>query len=201
MNRFFSVIGLICLVFVFYTCTKESIYTEPEDYLPLKVGNYWEFNGYGMHTTTYLIDSIVNIDGKDYFRLVSSTTGYPNNDTVFYRKDPLGKVYARSKSLDEVLKFDFSAAVGSHWQNLTDPPYIDNYPWTVTLNTKSDTVKSNNCTFENCYRFYYDIPQSADEEYGWVLAPGIGFVKQVSYGWGFCYRIKKVKINGVVREF
>jgi hypothetical protein len=196
MNRFFSVIGLACMVFVFYMCTKESVYTEPEDYLPLQVGNYWELTmRYG--TVTYRVDTVEKIDNKDYFRMIA-TGNRPTNDTLFFRKDSQGKVYERSRTSDEILKFDFSVSVGTKWQYYPDPLWnFSQDPWNVTLLSKTDTVKCGNCTFENCYTFYYDILHAADEETHWFLAPGIGFVEYCYHG----YRLKKAKINGIERTF
>jgi hypothetical protein len=169
------------------------------DYLPLQVGNYWEL-GDKVTTLTMLIDKIETLSGIDYYRLLLN-----HKDTLYFRKTADGKVYERGKSATEVLKFDFSVSQGDSWSYAIDPESTDalsaRFPWNVTFQSKVDTVQRSNYTFQNCYRYYYDQVQEADEEYFWCLAPGIGFVKQTGTGWGISIRVKKVIINGVEIDY
>ena len=172
-----------------------------EDYLPLQVGNYWEL-GDKVTSKTMLIDKIENLAGIDYYRMVEKINYTPAlYDTIYYRKTADGKVYERGKSTAEVLKFDFSGSLGEHWSYAIDPLLTDaswtRFPWVVTFQSKVDTVKRSNYTFENCYSYLYDQIQVADEEDVWSLAPGIGFVRTYSPMWGMARRLKKVIINGV----
>ena len=192
-------ITLIALC-IFASCTKDAVVDNSNDYLPLQVGNYWVISwvqNSNVSTITMSIDKTENLSGTDYYWLVQ-TINYPpaHYDTAYIRKTVDGKVYERGKSSSEILKFDFSGSVGENWSYIKDPlDTLDSrFPWKVTFQSKSDTVNRSTFTFENCYRYYYDQLQSADEEYSWCLAPGVGFVKLT--GW-VSYRLTKAKINGV----
>jgi hypothetical protein len=191
---FINKFALIAL-FVFSSCQKDDqVVNSIDDYFPLQVGNYWEFKSYNGQTFKYQIDSVKNLDGVNYFRMLRSAT-----DTIYYRKDPYWKVYERRRTTAEVLKFDFGVPAGYRWALPPDPAF-NNRIWMITLQSKTDTVKSNHDTFEHCCRYYIDIETVADEEYWWVLAPGVGFVKNWN-AWFPPSRLIKAKINGVEREY
>jgi hypothetical protein len=190
-----ALIGLISLA----SCAKDAVDDLSKDYFPLQVGNYWEFSPYW----TDSIDKIEKLDGNDYYRMVSAdckTRSYL--DTVYYRKTADGKVYKRSKrTTGDILKFDLAAQVGQTWNYILPGPY-QSLPWNATLKSNTDIIPLGNDTIINCYRYFFDIPQMADEEECWLLAPGIGFVVKNNYnGWLGGYKLKKVRINGIVREF
>jgi hypothetical protein len=191
----FNSVGVIGL-FLTVSCTKDAITDPGKDYFPLKVGNYWELSYLGTRT----IDQIVNLGGKDYYRMVSVTTwpsGTTSKDTVYYRKTTDGKVYQRDKTANEILKYDLTASQGQMW-HYTTVNQIFPLPWNATLQNKIDTVMVNGSTLETCYRYYFDYPQMADEESAIWLAPGIGVVMERWTG-GVSQRIaiKKARINGV----
>jgi hypothetical protein len=196
---FISSIAVIGLLFT-VSCKKDAVFNSGKDYFPLNVGNYWELSFRGTRT----IDQIVNLDGKDYYRMVSVTVwpnGSTTKDTVYYRKTADGKVYQRDKNTSEILKFDLTASKGKMWHYTTENP-IYPLPWNATLQNKTDTVVVNNNTLENCYRYYFDYPQTADEESAIWLAPGIGVVREEWIG-GPANRIAitKARINGILKEF
>jgi hypothetical protein len=194
-----SIIGLVLLA----SCVKDAVTSTSVDYFPLQVGNYWNLSSIG----TRSIDTIVSLNGINYYRMVHvqvGPTGITSRDTTFYRKTTDGKVYERgTKSTDEILKFDLGANSDQTWTYAKDPTIsINTYPWNATLKSVIDTVQLGNNTIRNCYRYYYDIPQGADEETTIWLAPGIGFVKEF-YSGGTIDRksLTKVRINGIVRQF
>jgi len=157
-------------------------------YLPLEVGNYWKLS----NISDKMIDKVVNIGGNDYYRLISE-------DTSYLRKTEDEKIFERTKSSDEVLKFDLSAEVGQTWTYKHDN--LDN-TWYATLSSKNDTIKLDNYTFYNCYRFYFDVPLMIDEEHVIWLAPDIGFVQECYLGGsGDKIKLEKVIINGIDIEF
>jgi len=180
---------------IFTSCKKDNDINsklsmlESDNYFPLSVGNYWKLDYIPRRT----IDKTEQLDGINYYRMISEY------DTAYYRKSTDGKVYSRTKSTNEILKFDLKASVGDTW---TYKVGNSEYTWDVTLTSKTDTIKLNNCTFNNCYRFYYDIPQLADEEYVVWLAPGVGFVEEFYLG-GTADRKKilKASINNIEIEF
>ena len=137
------------------------------------------------------LDKVVNLDGKDYFRIVSS--GYLSfSDTSYYRKDPYWKVYKKQRGSNEVLLFDFGVPVSYKWVMQV---VENNLKFWAIVVSKTDTVQSHQYTFENCYRYYYNVIESADEEFGWDLAPGVGFVKS-SNAWLPDCRLTRAKIDG-----
>jgi hypothetical protein len=203
MTKSISFISSIAVIGLFLTvsCTKDTVIDSSKDYFPLKVGNYWELSYIG---GTRTIDQIVNLDGKDYFRMVRVIVwpnGTTTNDTVYYRKTADGKVYQRNKTTSEILKFDLTAVKGEMWHYTTENP-IYPLPWNATLQNKTDTVVVNNNTLETCYRYYFDYPQSVDEESAIWLAPGVGVVRERWTGGGpQRIAIKKARIDGILKEF
>ncbi len=192
---FFALIALC----IFYSCKKDSAVNQIQDYFPLQVGNYWEYKAFNGNTFKYQTDSIKNLDGKDYFRMLRS--GFliqSGSDTVYYRKDPYWIVYERRRTTQEILKVNFGVPVGAKWDNGID--IYSGHTWWVTLSSNTDTVKCTNFTFENCYRYYYDVRETADDEYWWFLAPGVGIVKELN-GSVPASRLVKSKINGVERVY
>lgn len=71
-----------------------------------------------------------------------------------------------------------------------------------TLISKTESIELNSSTLNNCYRFYFDIPEVADEEHVVWLDPVIGIVEEAYFG-GILERRKlsKAKIDGVEVEF
>ena len=186
-------IGILILA----SCKKDDDYDLSKDYLPLQVGNYWEFQEW-----TDSIDNIVKMDGNDYYRvLYRRYNANSYSDTVYYRKTSNGKVYMRSKFYPEdILRFDLNAQIGQTWE------YINTWnldrPWKVTLQSKIDKIQLGNDQIKYCYRYYFDIPISIDDESCRWLAPGIGFVLESNAQWtSGAYRLTKVRINGVERQF
>jgi len=70
---------------------------------------------------------------------------------------------------------------------------LDSY--TVTMMSKTDTVKIGNTTLTNCYHFYFDDPQLADDEYSIWLAPGIGCIKTIYEGVNPIKTLVKARIH------
>ena len=62
-----------------------------EDYLPLQVGNYWEFSD-GHYISSLQIDQIEAFNGTDYYRIIRKENPVPpRQDTIYYRKTADGK--------------------------------------------------------------------------------------------------------------
>jgi hypothetical protein len=182
----------------FIRCKKDSTVNQGDDYFPLQVGNYWEFKAFNGNPFKYQIDSIKNLEGKDYFRMLRSGFLISGTDTVYYRKDPASIVYERRRTTQEVLKVNLSVPVGTKWDYAIDSH--SGHKWWASLGSKTDTVKCSNYTFENCYRYFYNVEETADEEYWWFLAPGVGIVKDMNASFP-ASRLTKAKINGVETEY
>ena len=163
------------------------------DYFPLQLGNYWEIDGRNVKS----IDGEENLSGTNYYRMIFDEK-YGGKDAVYFRKTPDGKIYEKTRSGDEQLKFDLNAEVGSTW---TFQLFGSDYPpHDVTLESKSDTVILHNYVFTDCYRFRFDILPMADDELTVYLAPGIGVLKESCFcpGSGL---LNKVNIDGVELQF
>lgn len=193
-QMFLSLIALC----IFSSCTKDAVLNNSQDYFPLQLGNYWEFKAFNGQPFKYQIDSIKNLDGKDYYRMLRSGFLIQGTDTVYYRKDPASVVYEKRRTTQEVLKLNFDVPLGTTWDNGIDPS--SGHMWHVTFSSNTDTVKCSNLTFENCYRYFYNVVETADDEHWWFLAPGVGIVKDMNASFP-ASRITKAKINGIVREF
>ena len=204
--NFIIILSISILIPLISSCEKEEEseiqrklnLLEGQSYLPLNVGNVWDFIFY-----EFLIDSTEVINGKEYYRVITKYGASRNIefwDTIYYRETNDGKVFERDKKSDEFLRFDFSALAGDSW------PFWDSYmqsspenPWYAYLRSKNDTVDLGTHTFYNCHRYYYDFPNFVDEEYGIWLAPKIGFVR-MTYQIGID-SLRAVQINGVEIEF
>lgn len=185
---------VILSLLLFISCNKDDIDSkinmlDTSDYFPLNIGDYHKLD----FTPKRTIEKVVEIDGIEYFQQNS------DYDTLFYRKTSDGKIYQKTKIQNEVLKFDLNAETGTSWNYKFDGSELI---WNATLTSKNETIKVDNYTFENCYEFYYDIPQLADEEHIIRLAPGVGIVEEVYLG-GSADRIiiREVKIHGVEIQF
>jgi hypothetical protein len=165
-------------------CTKEEVANIPVsgDYLPMQANNYWEIE----HTSKTTITGTRVINNKTYFEFVQGP------DTSYYRNEN-NKIYSRHLTEAEALRFDLTAGVNQSWE-------YNN--WIVTLKSKTDTLLINHTKVPNCYHFFFDIPQGADDEHGIWLAPGIGFIK---LDCGFCpypfLNLTKANINNVEITF
>ncbi len=184
--RFLQVL-FVCLLFLLTSCGKDKpiqpIIPLCGEYLPLQVQNYWDIE----HKTRISITGTEVIDGKTYYIFDDSNTFMRD----YYRSEN-GKVYTRRTGEPESVKFDLTADVRDTWEYL-----YGGGTWTATLLSKTDTLQINNTKIPNCYKFYFDIPIMADEEYYVWLAPGIGFIRMTC---GYCLypyqNLVKAQIDG-----
>lgn len=187
---------LVSILVIITSCEKDNgdinsriDLLDDNDYFPLHAGDYWELDFIPKRT----IVGEIEINGVDYFQQNSEY------DTIFYRKTSDGKVYQKTKTGNAILKFDLNAEIGETWTYKFDD---SDFIWNATLTSKSETIELDNHTFSNCYRFYFDVPQLADEEHIKWLAPGVGIIEEAYLG-GTADRKKlnKAGINGVEIQF
>lgn len=174
--KLFFAIGCVLLLFA-SCCKKEPIVTFTNDYMPLEVGNYWQMN----HAEKQEIVGEIAIFNKNYSILKQGTfSSYwrIENDRVF-ESDSVG---------NETVIYNLAASVNSSWKS---------GDWIITLKSKNDTVTINGKHYPNCFKFYFDIPQAADEEHFVWLAPKIGYIQKEC---GFCLNpisyLEKARIKG-----
>jgi len=176
-------------------------------YLPLEIGNSWDFQPLGGSPEASIHREVVDIlnrqtDGYTYYLLVTTSNARPpalpiRPDSAFYRIDDNGYVYILRKyqttSLDN--RFRLNANDGGTW---TYP--VDDHS-TAKITVATESLKIGNTQVSNCKSYYYDVVNWADEENTIVLAPGIGFVKEYSDAWCFGQILKTAKIHGQVYNF
>lgn len=168
-------IFFILLLPLFCACEQdETSIWKGEDYLPLEVGNYWEYKTTSTsinNTERYTTEATVILNNKTYWPIRSN---FPNSPVSYRRKGTDGKIFYKDTDGDEYVKFNLNLNEGEEWQYKQGN---NEALWTARLVSKSTSIKLKEYTFENCYHFYYDIPEYADEEHQIILAPGIGIVR------------------------
>ncbi|MGC3943577.1 MAG: hypothetical protein QM762_03410 [Chryseolinea sp.] len=198
------VLSLACLLASLFACERADDLEQKKlssNYLPIEVGNYWDFSGVNAKTNEIVmhreVTGVANLNGHDYYLIVSKV---PSNssivDSAYYRQDNDGNVYTYRKSLGiEELKYKLNAIDGDTWSY----PFVDDDEMDVTLNVGAIEMPSR--TVENCKNYYYNVVQWADEEHTNSLAPGVGFLKEYSNAWGSGLILSKAWIGGNVIEF
>jgi hypothetical protein len=198
MSKFFSLLSKVVAflaVSSLSTCTKDNDelqskidLLDAEDYFPLQINNYWQLSGFPVRS----VAELKTIDNVAYYAMVSGA------DTTYYRETADGKVYQRTKATAEILRFDLGADEGETW---TYPDKDAHYVWNAVLSSKNETVIVGGRSFENCYRFSFDIPQMADDEHLVLLAPGIGFIEEYYSGGSGQTLLTEATIDGVEIHF
>jgi hypothetical protein len=193
----------VVIVLAFSSCDNDSVSLSAHKYLPLRVGNYWEFvaldalpNDDNIRERRDVI-GMETIDDIQYFTVVSTWSPVSSvpSDTVYYRIDADGYVYKRRKSEGgETQELRLNASDGHSWSFM----YFD---FSTTMTCEEIEIDLGSESVQNCKSFYRDVEQMADEEYTYVLAPRIGFAVEYSNAWGGGQRLKRAKVNGTTYSF
>ena len=185
-------------------CNDEPQPERSNDYLPLVVGNYWNFKGTGFVSGELVehreVVDYVTLNNMEYYLLVSTHLSpvWSGNykDSAYYRIDNNGFVYVYKKSIDiEENRYRLNAKDGDTWSY----DFVDQYVADMTLRETSKHVGK--IEFTNCKDYSFNIVQWADEEYTYALAPGIGFLREFSDAWGGGLELKSARIDGQEIEF
>ena len=183
-------------------CTEDPQPELTNTYLPLTIGNYWEFTGVGQHDLIEHreVEDYVSLNDRQYYVVVSTHlqdvwSGH-RRDTAYYRIDQDGFVYVYKKSTGiEENRYRLNGKDGDTWSY----DFVDDYVANMRLSELSKEV--HNVEVQHCKDFSFDVVQWADEEYTYTLAPGVGFLKEFSDAWGGGQELKKARINGELIEF
>jgi len=198
---------LMCSVLVMMMACECHDEPQPElsgDYLPLAVGNYWEFKGTGFVGNELVehreVVDMVTLNNMEYYLLVSThlspVWSGANKDSAYYRIDNDGFVYVYRKSLGlEENRYRLNGKDGDVWSY----EYINQYIADMTL--REVTRNIGKVYVENCKDYSFNVEQWADEEYTYTLAPGIGFFREYSDSWGGGQELKSARINGRKFEY
>jgi len=205
MTRFL-LLGYVATVL--WSCADDEVFVSPEksstSYLPLEVGNYWEFKPLDVAMEDVLLHrevvGMADINGHEYYLITSRyvetegrSPGYV--DSTYYRVQSNGDVYTYRKGMAiEELRYKLLAADGDGWSY----PFIDGQMH-VTVNV--GTVQTELNTVDGCKHYYFDVEQWADEEHTNSLAPGVGFIREYSNAWGLGMILIKASIGGSVTAF
>lgn len=199
---------LLCAVVLAMTCAcnpdNESLERSGKfstSFLPLEVGNYWDFKS--VHSTNGEIvmhrevKGTKQLNGHEYY-LLTSQSPQSNTiiDSVYYRIEANGDVYTYRRTMGiEELKYKLFANDGDTWSY----PFIDDDVMDVTLHLGK--VDTENKTVEDCRNYYFDVPGWADEEHTNSLAVGVGFIREYSNAWNSGMVLSKASIGGSVIDF
>ncbi|HTE34321.1 MAG TPA: hypothetical protein VK666_28270 [Chryseolinea sp.] len=186
------------------SCDRDDdVLVGDNSYLPLEIGNYWDFvaiGGVGGQQSIVEHREVMGktfLSGHEYFLMVSErpTAGDPFIDSVYYRVADNGYVYTyRTNFPGEAQDFRLNGKDGDEWTYT----YVD---WETNIKLTASSLDINSNTISNCKNFYRDVRQWADEEYTITLAPDVGFVKEFSNAWGGGQVLKSARIGGRLVNF
>jgi hypothetical protein len=182
---------LLCLTVLFLLSCKKDHTPKIElscDYLPLKVGNFWNFELSGK----YLVRESQILNGIEYFEIINNS-----GTSEFYRKHD-NKIYVRELAMDkkEEMKFNLIAEVDDTWTYGAGE---------VTLENRNATITIGETTVDSCLQFNFHNKNLIDYGSTIWLAPGIGFIQQTCqecFGSPFeTMKLLRVNINNQETEF
>jgi hypothetical protein len=173
------------------------------DYLPLAVGNHWNFRAVGWDNDRTIqhreVVDEVEIDTKKYFLLVSISfpiEGPTYKDSAYYRIDTNGYVYVfRKDAGPEANLYRLGSKDGDSWTYKTANG--DDVIMRVSEVNKDIDV----AVVRHCKDYSFDAVQWTDDNYTYTLAPGVGFLKEYSDAWGGGLVLKSANINGKEIEY
>ena len=201
-----GVIAWGCMLAVLVSCDSEEVSRtlaekQSSNYLPLEVGNFWDFKATNGPTDAVVqhreVKGTAFVKGQKYYLVISSgQSGQSWVDSVYYRVETNGDVYTYRRRTDsEELKYKLFAGDGDTWSYvIADDDKMD-----VMVHIK--TVATGAATIEDCKAYYFDVEQWADEEETITLAPGVGFFREYSDAWGLGIVLTKASIGGSVFEY
>jgi hypothetical protein len=193
------IVPFILMCVLIDSCVNDDSFPaiHSDDYLPLEVGNYWEFQGSAAgdankFTIRREVVGTENLEGENYFVVVTGNENYW--DTTYYRKDNQRYVFMTRRAGNEYNIFRLDAGDKTQW-------VASSADWNYHIDVKVESVQIGDRDFTNVKIYSYDDPHMADEEHFISLAPGIGFVKEGSYAWGITYQLSGARIHGVIYHF
>jgi hypothetical protein len=143
-------------------------------YYPLAVGNSWTFAAWSTQYTERIIDTRTDNDGYIWYLFDS----FRHADSVLVRMDDQNNLLLK-KGQTETLWLKFGANVSDTWS----ATFPGSETWTVTLESKTDTLTVPYGSFSNVYRFYFHW-KGLDNDLEVYFARDVGPVRRVLYGIG-----------------
>lgn len=172
---------VIISFFVLASCTKQE-----NDYFSMHDGARWEYSiemlirGRGIQKAKSVdrVDGIENINGKEYYKVVSVTSGIPGAEpeTNYYRrtKDGIYKISGKHKDYPEYMITPFPISVGNKWA-VQEPEGLFHY----TIES-IETAELFDRKYENCLKISFEGNYQSQSAKGYSYeAKNIGTVKSV----------------------
>jgi hypothetical protein len=195
---------IFCVLLSLAACDKNDNPTpEMNDYLPLAIGNHWDFRAVRSNNDRTIqhreVVDYVDINERKYYLLVSISfplEGPAYKDSAYYRIDTNGYVYVfRKDAGPESNLFRLGSKNGDSWTYKTtnnDDAIVD-----VAVVDKDIEV----AVVRGCKDYSFDVEQWTDDNYTYTLAPRVGFLKEFSDAWGAGQVLKSANINGKEIEY
>ena len=149
-------------------CNEDPRPELSDDYLPLALGNYWEFKGTGFVGNELVehreVVDYVTLNDMEYYLLVSThlspVWSGANKDSTYYRIDNDGFVYVYRKNIGmEENRYRLNGKDGDTWSY----DYVNQYIADMTLREAAKHVGK--VEVSNCKDYSFNVEQWADEEY------------------------------------
>ncbi|MHB9028215.1 MAG: Ig-like domain-containing domain [Candidatus Latescibacterota bacterium] len=153
----------VVIVFLFLPASLLAVEAFAADYYPLHAGDVRYLD-----RIPYSIGNEQTVNGVSYFPV------FHGNFSYFCRKDASGNVYWKLPGKEEVLVYDFTADAGQSWKCT-----LGHNEYTVTLTSKTETVRTAFGEFSGCYTFSFKAPPNIyDADYADYFAPDVGLVQR-----------------------
>lgn len=185
-------------------CDKNDNPTpEMNDYLPLAIGNHWDFRAARADNDRTIehreVVDYVDINNKKYYLLVSiifPVEGPSYKDSAYYRIDTNGYVYVYRKDAGpEANLYRLGSTNGDTWTYKT----ANNDDATMRVSELDKDIEV--AVVRNCKDYSFDVEQWTDDNYTYTLAPRVGFLKEYNDAWGGGKIVKSASINGKEIEY
>jgi len=144
---------------------------ELRSYLPLQIGNVWNYGGNEIEHVSYISDSIHVGDNVYYAYRDSAIIPTPYTSSKYLRWDSAGSL----KYKDNRIWIDFTQATGDTLIYYPDENDSSLFYYQIII---SDTavITTNAGTFDSCLIVLFDNPDLRDDEQTYSFAPGVGIV-------------------------
>jgi hypothetical protein len=166
-----ALLGVIALAALSGCNNSVTAPTPPENPMPLKIGDHWQYTG-------GVADSVIGTvlsDGHEWARVQGTFLGHElvrmNDQHQFV------VLFPDATPPTEGVLFDFDLPAKSHWVFQTGQ---DGKPTTVELVSYDDTITTPAGTYDHCYTFFLDVPGQVGADLTYVVAPDVGIVYRSS---------------------
>src|ERR1035437_9775112 len=179
-----KIIILIILLSLLPSCGVTDSEDNQKNYFPLQIGNKWYYSTNKNQTSIdyaikWEIISKVKTHWHEYY-LIEKTYYTLVKDTSYYRQERnklielfIGK--SNTRYYLESIYADFDIQQNGHFDYFAESSNNKDYYYKVTLKNMADKRIT----------FYYDLPQSVDEEHSITFEEGVGITEFYNDAWGF----------------